>query len=124
MTAPTAANDDRPDGLLGWQHRLYPDNHTLRSTLLVHVVAVPLFWIGCVSLVAAPFTSPWVALGGVGLVLALALEGRAHKKEPNAPIPFRGPGDFVARFFVEQWITFPRWVLNGGFGRAWRSSKP
>lgn len=122
-TASAPADDDRHDGLLGWQHRLYPGNHTLRSTLVMHLVAVPLFWVGCIALVAAPFTSPWVALGGIGLLLALVLEGRAHKKEPTQPIPFRGPLDFVARFFVEQWITFPRWVLNGGFGKAWRDAK-
>ena len=101
---------------------LYPGNHTKRSTLVMHLIAVPLFWIGCISLVAAAFTSPWVALGGIGLLLALVLEGRAHKNEPIAPIPFRGPGDFVARFFVEQWVTFPRFVLNGGFGKVWRDA--
>jgi hypothetical protein len=87
MTAAAPADDDRHDGLLGWQHRVYAGNHTLRSTLVIHLIAVPLFWIGCIALVAAPFTSPWVALGGLGLVLALVLEGRAHNQEPMAPIP-------------------------------------
>lgn len=119
----SAANDDRHDGLLAWQHRLYADNHALRSTLAIHLFTVPLFWLGCVSLAVAPFTSPWCALGGLGLLVALVLEGRAHKREPCAPIPFRGPGDFVARLFVEHWVTFPRWVLNGGFGKAWRAAK-
>ena len=27
------------------------------------------------------------------------------------------------RFFVEQWITFPRYVLSGGFSRAWREAR-
>jgi hypothetical protein len=28
-----------------------------------------------------------------------------------------GFGDFVTRFFVEQWVTFPRFVLSGGWYR-------
>ncbi len=114
---------DRPHGLLAWQHDLYPGNHTRRSTLVLHILSVPLFWLGCVSLLAAPFTSPLCALGGLGLPLALVAQGRAHKGEPVAPIPFRGPGDFVARFFAEQWITFPRFLFGGGFARAWRDAK-
>jgi hypothetical protein len=28
----------------------------------------------------------------------------------------------IARLLVEQWITFPRFVVSGGFARAWRST--
>jgi hypothetical protein len=35
-------------------------------------------------------------------------------------VAFRGPGDFLARFFAEQWFTFPRYVLSGRFADAWR----
>ena len=31
-------------------------------------------------------------------------------------------GDWAARLFVEQWVTFPRYVLSGGFARAWREA--
>jgi hypothetical protein len=122
-TATAPADDDRHDGLLGWQHRLYPGNHTKRSTLVLHAITSPLFCLGELALVAAIVTSPWVALGGLGIPLALIAQGRAHKGEPVRPVPFRGPADFVARFVVEQWVTFPRWVLNGGFGKAWRAAK-
>ena len=27
------------------------------------------------------------------------------------------------RILAEQWITFPRYVLSGGFARAWRSAR-
>jgi hypothetical protein len=122
MSAPAPA-DDRPDGLLAWQLDLYPANHTRRSTLLVHAISAPMFCVGCVALVVAPFTTPWLALVGLELPLALVMQGATHKKEATAPVPFRGPGDFVARFFAEQWVTFPRWVLSGGFAKAWRNAK-
>jgi hypothetical protein len=72
----------------------------------------------------APFLSAWLSLGAVLMFGALAAQGRGHRTEANAPVPFRSPFDFVARFFVEQWVTFPRFVLGGGFARAWRASRP
>jgi hypothetical protein len=56
------------------------------------------------------------------MVGAVALQGRGHRLEGVAPIPFRGPIDVVSRIFVEQWVTFPRYVLSGGLARAWRAT--
>jgi hypothetical protein len=44
------------------------------------------------------------------------------KREVNPPIPFRGPADFVARILTAQFSRFPRFVLSGGWLRAWRGS--
>lgn len=111
-------DDDRKDGLLAWQLAGYDRNHTTRLNLWLHVVAVPLFWAGTLSLLSA-WASIWLLPSGLLLiVVALALEGRGHRTEPAAPVPFRGPGDAVIRLAVEQWITFPRWVLGGGLSRA------
>jgi hypothetical protein len=117
--------NDRTDGLLTWQWNLYPDNHCARRNLLLHALTVPLFELGTVLLVASPFSSLWLVLPGVvAMVSAMALQGRGHRLELTAPVPFRGPFDVVARIFVEQWVTFPRFVLSGGFARAWRATRP
>jgi hypothetical protein len=34
----------------------------------------------------------------------------------------RGRADFASRFLAEQLITFPRFVLSGGFRQAWREA--
>src|SRR4051812_22488494 len=114
--------DDRLGGLLTWQWSLYPQGHRHRSNLILHALTVPFFWAGTLGLLAsAPLRSGWLALAGVAaLGLALFLQGRGHKKEHMGPVPFRGPLDVLARLFVEQWITFPRYVLSGEFARAWR----
>jgi len=114
------SSTDRSAGLLAWQRDHYPEGHTGRGNLVVHAVTVPLFYVGTLAIVAAPFVSPWLFLGAALMLVTLAAQGRGHAGEPNRPIPFRGPVDFVARFFAEQWITFPRFVLTGGFARAWR----
>lgn len=116
-------NDDREDGLLAWQLAGYDRNHTTRANLWLHVVAVPLFWSGTLSVLSA-WSSFWLLPSGLAMmVLALALEGRGHRTEPEAPVPFRSPLDAVVRLAVEQWVTFPRWVLGGGLSRALRAAR-
>jgi hypothetical protein len=115
--------DDRSKGLLSWQRKHYPANHRERRNLLLHIVTVPLFQLGTLMLATAPLSSLWLALPGLlFMVGAVALQGRGHRLETVAPIPFRGPLDVVSRIFVEQWVTFPRFVLAGGFTRAWRAA--
>lgn len=117
-------DDARPGGLLAWQLARYPDNHTDRTSLVIHAVTVPLFWFGTLALLG-PAAGHWTpAVGGlVACIVAVALQGRGHRRERVPPIPFRGPLDVVVRIVVEQWITFPRFVLGGGFSQAWRRSR-
>jgi hypothetical protein len=115
---------EREEGLLQWQLALYPGNHRARSNLIVHALTVPWFWMGTLALLSAPRTGLVSAGAGLAaMVLAVFLQGRTHAREAVAPVPFRGPLDVVARIFVEQWITFPRFVLGGGFAAAWRASR-
>ena len=102
----------------------YPRVHTTRTNLLIHIVAVPVFDLAIVGTVASLATRSWIAAAGgaVVAVAAFAAEGRGHAIEPEAPAPFAGPGDVVKRIFAEQFITFPRFVLSGGWGRAFQAA--
>jgi hypothetical protein len=113
-------DNERSGGLVRWQWSLYDRAHKSRENLAVHAITNPLFLSGTVMIVTSPLTH-WTsaAIGGGLLVVALAVQGWGHKQEAEPPIPFRGPADVVARFCVEQWINFPRFVLSGGFARAW-----
>jgi hypothetical protein len=116
--------DTRDGGLLRWQWSLYADGHHNRSNLLVHAGTNPLFLAGTCALVASPLAGADFAGAGAGLMLvAMMAQGRGHRLEKTAPVPFRGVGDLLARFFAEQWVTFPRFVLSGGFAAAWRAAK-
>jgi uncharacterized membrane protein YGL010W len=115
----------REGGLLAWQLREYPKGHRDRRNLMVHAVTVPLFQLGVCALILASFWGArLLAIAIPALLIPVALQGRTHRLEATAPIPFRGPLDFVARIFVEQLITYPRFVLGGGFASAWRASSP
>src|SRR5262245_50048919 len=103
--------------LLVWQWRGYPAYHRHPANLLLHIVAVPLFMVASV-LTAVALVTPSLSLvvaGIVGLVLSVAIQGRGHRLESVPPEPFSGAANFAARLFVEQWVTFPRFVLSGGW---------
>lgn len=110
------------DQLLEWQWAHYPEGHTTRLNLIVHAITVPMFQGGFLILLTAPILG-WPALFGLlAMVTAIIGQGRGHGHEPTKPIPFQGPFDVVSRLFVEQWVTFPRFMLSGGFVRAWMRS--
>lgn len=123
--SPGSSPSDR-GSLLHWQLALYPQNHLDRRNLILHGLTVPIFMLGNLALLAAlPLASGWLALAGpLAMIGAMAIQGRGHRMEMQPPVPFRGPLDVFARIFAEQWVTFPRFVLSGGFARAWRSTVP
>ena len=57
------------------------------------------------------------------MLVALVLQGRGHRREAEAPTPFDGAANFVSRFVVEQWITFPRFVLSGAWAENLRRAR-
>src|SRR4051812_10850113 len=102
--------------LLRWQYDGYPNFHAERMNLLIHIVAVPAF-VACIAgLVACLLTQRWAQAVGalLGAAVAFAVQGIGHKREATPSIPFDGPADTGSRILVEQFITFPRFVLSGG----------
>ena len=108
--------------LLRWQWDGYPRYHRSRANLLLHIVVVPLFLLGSVALVVAVVRWSWpLGVASIAMMaVSLALQGRGHGREPVPPEPFTGPLNAVARLLCEQWITFPRFVLSGGWLDALR----
>ena len=114
------ANDRGP--FLAWQWSRYGPAHQDRRNLLVHALTAPVYIAGGILVLLSPFLSLWLLPGGLlAMGLVMFLQGRAHGLEKVRPAPFLGPGDLVLRLLAEQWFTFPRYVLTGGFGRAWRA---
>lgn len=98
----------------------YARYHQSRPNLLLHIVLVPAFLAGNVTLLIALCGRHWLlAIGAVAVTaLSVALQGRAHRGEPVPPEPFTSAANAVVRIFREQWVTFPRFVLSGGWSRA------
>ena len=107
------------------QWGIYAPGHQVRANLLVHIVAVPVFLLASIALVFALVFGAWWIAGAAlaALGASLAAQGRSHRLEPIAPEPFNGMANAITRLLVEQWITFPRFVLSGSWWRAWRRSE-
>jgi uncharacterized metal-binding protein len=110
--------------LLRWQWLGYSRYHQSRANLLLHIVLVPVFVLGNVVLLVALTQRSWLAalVALVAIVVSVALQGRGHRQEAIPPEPFTSPVNAVARIFCEQWVTFPRFVLSGGWYRALRTA--
>jgi hypothetical protein len=114
--------NDRPDGLLAWQWGLYPNGHQDRVNLLLHLVTAPLFSVGTLAALLAPVLGGWLAPAGLALMGAvLGIQGAGHAREANGPAPFRSRADALLRLCVENWFTFPRFVLSGRWAEQWRA---
>ena len=112
-------SEEREGGLLEWQYRDYAERHQDKFNLWLHLYAVPAFIAG---ILAAVFHV--LSLNPLGALISLAfaaiaflVQGLGHKREKMAPQPFDGPVDFLQRIFAEQFVTFPRFVLSGGWMR-------
>jgi type IV secretory pathway TrbD component len=119
------ADAGRAPSLRRAQWERYAHHHQSRSNLLLHIAFVPLFLAGNVAFLIALAERRWlIALGGVLLtLLSIMVQGRGHRQEPVAPEPFTGPRNAMARILLEQWVTFPRFVLSGAWARALRGSR-
>jgi hypothetical protein len=109
----------REGGLVRWQWRGYAANHRDRVNLVLHFFAVPGFIASTLVVLTGVVNVQWraIAVGAVGMVVSFGLQGIGHKRETEPPVPFASPFEFVARIFIEQFITFPRFVLTGGWLR-------
>jgi hypothetical protein len=112
--------------LLRVQWTGYARYHESRVNLLLHIVFVPLFLAGNVAFLVALIEQRWLfAVGAAALSgVAIALQGRGHRQEPVLPEPFTSPLNAFARILLEQWVTFPRFVLSGAWMRALERSTP
>ena len=110
--------------LLRWQWDGYARYHRSRVNLFIHIIAVPVFLLATVGMVTAlPQQSLWPGIVSIAAAMvSVALQGRGHKRERVPPEPFTGPANAISRIFVEQWVTFPRFVLSGGWVRALREA--
>jgi hypothetical protein len=110
--------------LLRWQWSGYSSYHRSRANLLMHIVVVPMFLAGNIGLVVAAVQGSLVLaiVSIVAMIVSVAVQGRGHGGEELPPAPFTGRTNAVSRILLEQWVTFPRFVLSGGWWRALRGN--
>ncbi|MDM4766451.1 terminase [Pelomonas sp. SE-A7] len=98
----------------------YAQFHADRTNLRLHLLTAPVFQLAHLGLLVSLGQGHWgAALAWVGLALfAIAIQGRGHAMEARPALPFTGPLNALLRIEAEQWITFPRYALSGGWRLA------
>lgn len=81
---------------LAWQWSDYPAKHRDRVNLAIHIVAVPLFMLGCavVAFGILRLAPMKIVTGLVAMLVSVVLEGIGHRLEAEQPAPFNGVADF------------------------------
>lgn len=107
------------------QWKDYGARHRDKVNLLIHVVTVPLFWIGSFSAISELLFSGLVdALFGVALIAAsLIAQGLGHEREAIQPQPYTHLWDFTRRIAAEQFINFPRFLFSGLWWERYSSAQ-
>ena len=110
--------------LLQWQWNGYPKYHQSKANLLIHIITVPIFITCTAAMTVMLFKLNWLGalITAILAKIAFAVQGIGHKREPNTSVPFSNPANAALRMFFEQWLTFPRFVLSGGWLRAYKSA--
>ncbi len=99
--------------ILRTQWRDYPNAHANRINFVVHLICVPMFMMGTTAFFFGLYTlSIAMSLTSlVAMVAAIAIQGWGHSKEASGPTPFTSRANAFVRIFLEQWVTFPGYVL-------------
>jgi len=109
--------------ILTWQWNGYNKYHKSRLNLWIHIVAVPLFIFGTLSLVSSIISfNVFSSIYSVILMLmSIGVQGFGHNKEELPAEPFTGTKNAFLRIFLEQLYTFPKFVISGKWYFALRN---
>ena len=110
--------------LLSWAWRETPPVHKNGTNLLIHVVAVPLFVLGHILLVAGIFIDPWLLAAAIlSIVVSLAMQKFGHSLERSHVPPIAGARDFMRRIYAEQFCNFWRFLFSGQWHASFQASR-
>ena len=109
--------------LVSWAWRETPPVHRNATNLLIHLIAVPLFVLGHVLLVAC-FIRPWLLMGAIAsIALSLAAQKYGHSLEHRRVHAFAGAGDFIRRLYAEQFCNFWRFLFSGQWYASFKAGR-
>jgi uncharacterized membrane protein YGL010W len=110
--------------LLVWAWSETPPVHKSALNLIIHIIAVPLFVLGHILLLAAIVLGWWFAIAGVvSIIVSFALQGYGHSVEQQKVPAFIGPRDFIRRLYAEQFCNFWRFLFSGQWFSSLRARK-
>lgn len=106
--------------IIQWQWDGYKQYHNTPINLWIHILAAPLFIIGTILLITAIIGLSFFMIIASSLIMAVSIlaQGFGHSKETHPVEPFIDGKNAVTRIFIEQFYTFPKYVISGKWYRA------
>lgn len=103
----------------------YADRHRNRTNLLIHIVAVPVFWLGALQALGGALLLLLGVPGAFGMLFwavvfmggALFAQAHGNSMEGRPPPRMGDSKEYVRRVVAEQFINFPRFVVSGSWYR-------
>lgn len=116
--------------LLEWQWNDYAERHKNKVNLLIRIVAVPVVWLATIQAFGGLLLMLMPGVAGLGILfwalvlIGLSLFAQSHgdKMEAIKPAPFTHAKEFAIRLAAEQYVTFPRFVLTGGWLQSFQAT--
>lgn len=107
----------------------YSERHRHKTNLLIHIVTVPLVWLAAIE-VAGALLLMLIGVGGLKIFVwalimvaaSLFAQNYGNQMEAVKPRPFTNAKDFAINAAAEQFVTFPRFVLTGGWLRNFQAA--
>jgi hypothetical protein len=107
----------------------YSERHRNKTNLIIHVVTVPLVWLAAIE-VAGALLLMLIGVGGLKIfvwalimvAIALFAQNYGNQMEAVKPPPLTNAKDFAINAAAEQFVTFPRFVLTGGWLRNFQAT--
>ena len=101
--------------------KFYQRLHQNKANLLIHIVGVPVFIIGNISLLIAivNLNILSIVLSFLAIITSLGAQDRGHKFEKVAFEPFKNLLDFFKTIYLDQFIVFPIFFFSKYFRENW-----
>lgn len=107
----------------------YAERHRNRTNLLIHIVGVPVAWIGTFKVIGGLLLMLLGVPGAFGVLLwglvvagaAVAAQAYGDSLEAQRPEVPGAPAERAKRIAAEQYVNFPRFVLTGDWLRNFKA---
>ena len=115
--------------VLDQQWNGYEERHRNKANLLIHIVTVPLVWFAALQvfgglilmLIGVGGLKMWI-YAAILVTIALVAQRQGNAMEQAKTVAPANPKDFAIHAAAEQFVTFPRFVLTGGWLRNLQAS--
>jgi len=104
----------------------YSRLHQHPLNLLIHIATVPIVYVAVALLLLSPLLKRWEIWWGVAVALVVycvLMQQFGHRLERVSQDPKKGVLQRTTTWLGEQFVSFPTFLLSGGWTQNWQRSQ-